>query len=393
MPEHIDTVTDPPEAIPSTYFAPAGRADLAAILAIAREAVGDPLIKVVLDAVSGYLLILDEHRQIIAGNDELLRALGLREADTLYGLRPGELLHCENVHLGPDGCGTSRKCRKCGAVLTILASQTSGKPAEGECSLTMENDGEMRATEFHVRCTPLTLAGHKLTAFVLQDISSEKRRDVLERVFMHDLKNVLHGLIGYSEVIMGSNPELATQMILALSNQLNEEIDGQDCLMRAERGELDVCYGTVDAEDILEQIRIVFDRHPVSRGRSLRLLCLSPDTQFESDPRLLRRILINMVKNAFEAVPRNSTIKLRYERIDGAPVFTVWNPGKISENVAAQVFQRSFSTRGETGRGLGTYSMRLLGNQYLGGSVMFTTSEADGTEFTLRLTADSAERA
>jgi hypothetical protein len=393
MPEHIDTAIETPEASLSTFFAPAGRADLASILEIAREAVGAPLIKIVLEAVSGYLLILDEHRQIVAGNDTLLHALGIRDSNDLCGMRPGELLHCENAHLGPDGCGTSRKCRKCGAVLTILASQTSGQPAEGECSLNMNFDGEMRASEFHVRCTPLLLAGHKLTAFVLQDISSEKRRDVLERVFMHDLKNVLHGLIGYSEVIMGSNPELATQMILALSNQLNEEIDGQDCLMRAERGELDVRYGTVDAEDILEQIRIVFDRHPVSRGKSLRLLCLSLETQFESDPRLLMRILINMVKNAFESVPRSGTIKLRYERIDGAPVFTVWNPGKIPEDVAAQIFQRSFSIRHETGRGLGTYSMRLLGNQYLGGTVTFTTSEEVGTEFTLRLPAGTPVRA
>ncbi|MCC6972354.1 MAG: ATP-binding protein, partial [Phycisphaerales bacterium] len=159
------------------------------------------------------------------------------------------------------------------------------------------------------------------------------------------------------------------------------------------RGELDVRYGTVDAEDILEQIRIVFDRHPVSRGKSLRLLCLSLETQFESDPRLLMRILINMVKNAFESVPRSGTIKLRYERIDGAPVFTVWNPGKIPEDVAAQIFQRSFSTRHETGRGLGTYSMRLLGNQYLGGTVTFTTSEEVGTEFALRLPAGTPVRA
>lgn len=371
--------------IPDTYFASAGRADPAALRDLARCALSDPIVQVILDAVNGYLLLLDQHRQIIAANDTLLHALGLRDPDALCGLRPGELLHCENAKLGPGGCGTSKKCRTCGAVLTILASQNLGQPAEGECSLTMDNDGELKATDFHVRCTPIVLAGQPITAFVLQDISSEKRRDVLEKVFMHDLRNVLQGLIGYSELIDSSDTSLASRMILSLSNQLNEEVEGQDCLMKAERGELDVHYTRVDASEILEQVGEVFKQHPASSGKTLRILCLSADTLVETDARLLRRVLVNMVKNAFEAVPAGGVVKLRFDRADGAPVFAAWNAGFIPESVAAQVFRRSFTTKGELGRGVGTYSMRLLGSQYLGGQVYFTTSEEEGTEFFVRL--------
>ena len=35
----------------------------------------------------------------------------------------------------------------------------------------------------------------------------------------------------------------------------------------------------------------------------------------------------------------------------------------------ARIFQRSFSTKAERGRGLGTYSMKLLGEGYLHGRV------------------------
>jgi sensor histidine kinase regulating citrate/malate metabolism len=45
-----------------------------------------------------------------------------------------------------------------------------------------------------------------------------------------------------------------------------------------------------------------------------------------------------------------------------------------------QVFMRSFSTKG-TQRGLGTYSMKILGEQHLGGTVDFTTSDTEGTTF------------
>lgn len=378
----------PEEGNPATFFAPPERAVQEALSDLARTAVSDPIVQIVLEAVSGYLLLLDDHRQIIAGNDEVIHALGIRQSADMLGYRPGELFHCENAHLGPGGCGTSQKCRRCGAVQTILACQSSREVAEGECSITMEIDGELRATEFHVRCTPLVLAGQPVTAIVLQDISASKRRDVLERIFMHDLRNVLQGLIGYSEVITSGESNVASRMILALSNQLNEEIDGQDCLMRAERGELDVNYDMLDARDILEAVRVVFEQHPASRGKTLRLLCESAETTLISDQRLVRRVLINMVKNAFEAIHTGATVKLRFERVDGDPIFTVWNPGRIAESVASQIFKRSFSTHQAAGRGLGTYSMRLLGNQYLGGSVDFSTSEQDGTEFHLRLSGN-----
>ena len=50
-----------------------------------------------------------------------------------------------------------------------------------------------------------------------------------------------------------------------------------------------------------------------------------------------------------------------------------------------RIFQRYYSTKGEPGRGLGTYSMKLFGEQYLGGEVRFDTSESEGTVFSLRL--------
>lgn len=39
-----------------------------------------------------------------------------------------------------------------------------------------------------------------------------------------------------------------------------------------------------------------------------------------------------------------------------------------------RIFQRSFSTKGAKGRGLGTYSMKLFGETYLGGQVSFRSS-------------------
>ena len=50
----------------------------------------------------------------------------------------------------------------------------------------------------------------------------------------------------------------------------------------------------------------------------------------------------------------------------------------------SRIFQRSFSTKGSPGRGLGTYAMKLFGESVLGGQVDFETG-AEGTTFWIRV--------
>ena len=70
---------------------------------------------------------------------------------------------------------------------------------------------------------------------------------------------------------------------------------------------------------------------------------------------------------------------------DEAVTFSVTNPGVIPRDVQLQIFQRSFSTKGDRGRGVGTYSIKLLGEQYLRGTMGFKTDASNGTTFWLRL--------
>jgi signal transduction histidine kinase len=65
--------------------------------------------------------------------------------------------------------------------------------------------------------------------------------------------------------------------------------------------------------------------------------------------------------------------------------FRVWNPGAIAASIAPRIFQRYFSTKPGSGRGQGTFIMKLLGERVLGGDVGFTSSATGGTTFSLRL--------
>ncbi len=61
-------------------------------------------------------------------------------------------------------------------------------------------------------------------------------------------------------------------------------------------------------------------------------------------------------------------------------MFAVKNSGYIPHDHQLQLFKRSFSTKG-TGRGLGTYSIKLLTEKYLEGKVWFESSVEKGTAF------------
>ena len=378
--QDVEIVTDKP----LTYFAPPEREDAAKLTKLSRCVLDNAMIQLMLRASQGHILVLNQYRQILAADEKLLRTLCEKEP---LGLRPGELLNCCHAKQGPCGCGTSKSCRNCGMVLTILASQVSGRMEEGECKLRMVDEGGNSSAEFKIRCTPMTLSDEPLTITVLQDISSVKRREVLERFFIHDLRNILQGLSGYCELLRCGEVETSSEKILALSNQLSEEIDGQSCLMGAEYGTLNTRRQQLDAGAILRQIEAVFEEHPASRGKTLHTLVAHQDIMFNSDNRLLMRVLINMTVNAFEATPKGGTVRVSFDRNDGIPVFKVWNETVIPEDTALQIFHRSFTTKNESGRGVGTYSMKLLGENYLNGIVSFSTSEEKGTEFQIQLPA------
>ena len=379
---------------PATWFAPAGRATPVELNTMVRLVGESPVVEVLLESVGGAMLVLNEERQILAANAGALEMLGLDGPNALVGRRPGEAFGCVAVHEGPDGCGTSRRCSTCGAILAVLAARAEHGPIERECLLTAESDEGQVAYEFTVRATPLEVEGRTITIVVLQDVSAEKRRRALERVFFHDLMNVVGGISGWSQVIemlQGQQVKEAAQRIVALSERLAHEVKQQRSLVMAERGELAVDVRDVSPARVLADVRLVFSGHRVAAGRELRVVVPAEAPDLPTDPALLERVLVNMVKNALEATPEGGTVVLEYRDDDG-PTFMVWNAGCMSEGVALQIFRRSFSTKGEVGRGLGTYSMKLFGERYLGGRVGFSSDEQEGTTFRIRLPAGGPAR-
>ncbi len=376
------------ERLPSvsgSFFAPPGRALSAELEEQSRFCQADPLVQAVMAVVDSYAVVLNAQRQIIAANPILMESLRKDDPTVRLGRRLGEAFGCVHVPDGPDGCGTSRACRRCGQLLAVLGSLAEGKLAEGECLLSLQREGRWEAREFMARAMPLQVAGHTWTLLTLRDISAEKRRDTLERVFLHDLMSSLQGLQEWMEVLQGAGADATTiaEKFLDLARALTAEVESQRRLLQAESGDFATEIRTVSPDLVLDAVF-----KTLGAEASSRLIRLPPPPDaalLRTDLALLARILGNMVQNALEAMPSGGHAQIGYELRAGRPAFVVYNSGFIPPEVADQVFQRSFSTKSARGRGMGTYGMKLLGETVLGGRVEFTTSWDEGTRFSITL--------
>ena len=370
-----------------TYFAPPGLA-LPALLAQQVERVAaHPMTSNLLEIFGGVLVVLNADRQIIAANKSLLSLIGIENPDGVLGQRPGEALRCTNVDEAPSGCGTSKRCRSCGAVLAILACQKDDAPRQAECHVTVVRGEHREAHEFLARATPLKMGGQTFMALTLQDIRGRKRRDALQRVFFHDLLNVVSMLVADVDYLqddsaLNDDHELR-QRIAQLTDEVVAIVREQRDLMTLESGRYWATPRLTTASLLVKDLETKFRNHALTTDRAL-IVDSQQDVEFSVDSNLLARVLTNMLKNAFEASPRGKNVRLWWSRQDDRLRFNVENEGEIPAQVAERVFERYFTTKDEEGRGLGTYGMKLLGERFLGGVVSFETSPA-GTIFSIEL--------
>ena len=348
-----------------------------------RAAAASPVLSALLDAVDAVLVVLGGRREIVAHNGKAVDAATVTQ---VVGIRLGEAIGCVNA--SPGGCATARECETCGALGSILRSQEQERPVESEC-LIRRTDGA--ALEILVRATPIELSGAPFTAVSLRDISAEKRRDAYEQIFFHDVLNTVAGLRGWSlRMQRTSDPEktvTAAERIDVLSRRIERDIQDHRALVLAERGALVAECVPVEVAAAFAELETVFASAASAEGRLLEILPPPAGARLETDPALLLRILVNMTRNALEAVPERGCVRVSCDREPGALRLAVWNDGVIPPAVQARIFQRSFSTKAARGRGLGTYSMKLLGEKHLGGEVDFLSTIEDGTTFWIRLAA------
>lgn len=372
---------------PMPYQPPQGRALADELERQAQVWVENPVLHEVLQAMEGFVLLINRQHQILMANVPFLKAAHVEQLMDLRGLRLGEVLGCIHVAEGSDGCGTSPACAQCGVAQAVSCVKQQAMKVTYEALLSCHKGHRWEALELRVQASPFPTASGEQILMVCQDISDEKRREVLESVFFHDVLNTLGGLRGWVNALTAGlgDPERVKTKLDALSAQVIEEVRSQRLVTQAERGELALQVSERPVREVLDDCAALAQEHPSASAKRIEVHPVEEAWVVKTDPDLLRRVLLNMTLNALEASDSGAAVCLGASLSKEGTCFTVHNAGMVPPEIQGRIFQRSYSTKAKRGRGLGTYSMKLLGETYLGGKVDFVSTERDGTTFRLFL--------
>ena len=340
--------------------------------------------RALLDAVPNPLLIINQAWQVVYANPAVRALVDKGGATRVKGLSAGEAFHCVHSRHGLQEAGNNACCRICG-VARVLSIALKGEAASEDCHLACELTGTAANLDLRVWATPLEFHGEKFSLLSLVDISDKFRREMLEKICFHDLLNTLSSIRGFLSIIKNETIEDHDEICDLLERTTQNSIDeimAIRLLDSVAHKDLQVQPEALESLAFMELMVKTIQRHPAADGKHL-IVAASDSRPFRTDPRLLRRVISNMTINALEATPAGGTVTLGCSADTTTMRLWVHNDGLIAHDVRAQIFRKTSSTKG-SGRGIGTYSIKLL-SEALGGEVYFTSTESEGTVFSLLL--------
>ena len=339
-----------------------------------------------METVGGLLAVLNEHRQIIRLNRAFMDIAGLNEPRQALGLRPGEALGCVHANETDSGCGTTLYCSTCGSAKAIVSSLKYNRPAEDLCALKSTRDGHDVDLVLQVRSHPISIGGSIFLLLFMQDITLQQHRAALERTFFHDINNMLAGLVGASQLLsrdMQKSPMI--DIIQRSSLRLQKAVEIQKLLLESETETYHLVEQKISVAQIRDDMLSLFQEHPARLEKTLEFTQDFEDLTIMTDISLFQRVLANMITNALEASEVGDRVRVSILLETSSICFRVHNNQVIPEDTKRRIFQRNFSTKGNNGRGVGTFSMKMFGEKILGGRIDFSSTLDEGTIFTFTL--------
>ncbi len=355
---------------------------------LSKKVINSSVTLKILDSIPNIVLLLNNTRQIVFANKIIYEYIGEEKNSSVIGYRVGELFHCIHSKESVDGCGNSEICKTCGALLATI-SAINKKEAVEECRI--YNNQIEEAFDFRVHTTNIEIENENYVVFTLNEINDEKRRKILERIFFHDISNTAAGFSNITELLEMELPDeydTYKKYLKQLSSRLINEISAQRQLLAAENNELHILNEKINSISILQETIDIYLQYDISKNKEITLDTKSESFEFITDKAIFGRVISNLLKNALEASRSDKLITLGCKQFDNYYQFWVNNPSYMSIEVQLQIFQRSFSTKGQ-GRGIGTYSVKLLTEKYLKGEVSFLSTHKDGTTFFIKLPINS----
>lgn len=326
--------------------------------------------------------VVNRDNRIVAVNDWARTGTSSMPA-VAAGAWFGALVDCIHSTGDGPGCGHSPVCATCGA-LDAVRGASSGRETALDASIT--RPGGRGHLDLKVWAAPETIEGIPFTLMMVTDIGERKRREFLEHLLFAKLASVT-GVIGDTVAAIdglapsdsGGFNDVLTDTLRLLKDELGTYL----MVLSAEKGRIRIETKPVDVARAATAVAGFFRNQEEATNRFLVVDVPDAPVFCPGDPSLLRFVTGCMIQNALEASAPGGVVTVSVTDEGESVRIAVHNVGEMAPDVRLRVFQRSFSTKGD-GRGMGTWAMKILGEDILGGTVGFDSSREDGTVFFAR---------
>ncbi|MCO6490555.1 MAG: ATP-binding protein [Phaeodactylibacter sp.] len=271
-------------------------------------------------------------------------------------------------------------------------------PGERELiKLSLDN----KIKQLAIQCIELVLQGEHFRLVSFQNIQSELEEQELVawqkliRILTHEIMNSVAPIASLSSTIsdvISNNPSLDEGGMKHIKNSV-------DVIKKRSEGLLGFTetyrtltrvpppnFELVEARHLVEEICTLFRPELERKGIALNASFPVQPVTFQADPALLEQVLINLVKNAADAVSgrENPRIQVNVQKVgQKSQIIVVDNGQGISEEAMEQIFVPFFTTKKE-GSGIGLSLSRQIMRMHKG-NIELHSVEGEGTVVTLTL--------
>lgn len=209
----------------------------------------------------------------------------------------------------------------------------------------------------------------------------------------HDFNNTLAGILGRAQLLLRTDDPEKIRRGLNIIIQTAE--DGAKTVRRIQdfaRQRRDHDFDLISIDQILldasEITRPLWKNYAEASNVHIgHELNVGSNAMVLGDDSELREVLVNIVFNAIDAMPKGGKLSLATRLVGKSVVITIADTGVgMSNEVKSRIFDPFFTTKGEAGLGLGlAVSFGIIRRH--GGSIDVDSLEGSGTEFRITLPA------
>ncbi len=200
----------------------------------------------------------------------------------------------------------------------------------------------------------------------------------------HEIKNPLTAVKGFLELTLAHRMEVPEYAGVAL-RELDRAISLLEDYCLFSRGPRIIPTQAVALDGLLAEAALVA-RGLVASGPPVTVASLGadPDLFIHADPPRIKQVLLNLCRNAVEAMPGGGVLTLGGRAEGGEVVIEVSDTGVgVPPSMAGRIFEPFYTTK-QTGTGLGLAVCRRVVEAH-GGRITLTSQPGQGTTFQVRL--------